>query len=318
MTEAPDLTDLLRDSPTNWGKWGEDDEVGALNYLGPEQVLAAAQLVSSGKIFTLQRLIGDPKGDPVWPGRSPAERTQVFDESDWDEGGKGPAFPGGLHYADDKIEAFLQGSTQYDALGHVWYDGKIWNGYDARTTIGGLDKASVSSIAERGVVGRGVLLDMARFLGKDYLSAKETFTHEDLEACAKAQGVTIEKRDILIIRTNHLQLFFDKGDAFYEDFCECGLVYSPELVEWFKDKEIPNLVTDTIANEVTTDPNTGVALTLHNALMRNLGIAFTEICDLEKLAEDCAADKRYAFLYVAAPLKISQATGSPVNPVVIK
>ncbi|MGZ6807537.1 MAG: cyclase family protein [Mycobacteriaceae bacterium] len=318
MTEAPDLTDLLRDSPTNWGKWGEDDEVGALNYLGPEQVLAAAQLVSSGKIFTLQRLIGDPKGDPVWPGRSPAERTQVFDESDWDEGGKGPAFPGGLHYADDKIVAFLQGSTQYDALGHVWYDGKIWNGYDARTTIGGLDKASVSSIAERGVVGRGVLLDMARFLGKDYLSAKETFTHEDLEACAKAQGVTIEKRDILIIRTNHLQLFFDKGDAFYEDFCECGLVYSPELVEWFKDKEIPNLVTDTIANEVTTDPNTGVALTLHNALMRNLGIAFTEICDLEKLAEDCAADKRYAFLYVAAPLKISQATGSPVNPVVIK
>jgi kynurenine formamidase len=318
MTEAPDLTDLLRDSPTNWGKWGEDDEVGALNYLGPEQVLAAVQLVSSGKIFTLQRLIGDPKGDPVWPGRSPAERTQVFDESDWDEGGKGPAFPGGLHYADDKIVAFLQGSTQYDALGHVWYDGKIWNGYDARTTIGGLDKASVSSIAERGVVGRGVLLDMARFLGKDYLSAKETFTHEDLEACAKAQGVTIEKRDILIIRTNHLQLFFEKGDAFYEDFCECGLVYSPELVEWFKDKEIPNLVTDTIANEVTTDPNTGVALTLHNALMRNLGIAFTEICDLEKLAEDCAADKRYAFLYVAAPLKISQATGSPVNPVVIK
>jgi len=96
------------------------------------------------------------------------------------------------------------------------------------------------------------------------------------------------------------------------------LVYSPELVEWFKDKEIPNLVTDTIANEVTTDPNTGVALTLHNALMRNLGVAFTEICDLEKLAEDCAADKRYTFLYVAAPLKITQATGSPVNPVVIK
>src|ERR1035437_8105075 len=244
MTEAPDRTDLLRDSPTNWGKWGEDDEVGALNYLGPEQVLAAVQLVSSGKIFTLQRLIGDPKGDPVWPGRSPAERTQVFDESDWDEGGKGPAFPGGLHYADDKIVAFLQGSTQYDALGHVWYDGKIWNGYDARTTIGGLDKARVSSIAERGVVGRGVLLDMARFLGKDYLSAKETFTHEDLEACAEGQGVTHGKRGLLDIRTNHLQLFFEKGDAFYEDFCECGLVYSPELVEWFKDKEIPNLVTD--------------------------------------------------------------------------
>src|SRR3954447_15507231 len=121
-TNVPALTELLKDAPTNWGKWGDDDEVGALNYLGPEQVLAAVRLVRSGKVFTLQRLIGDPKGDPVWPGRTPAERTQILDESDWDEGGKGPAYPGGLHYADDKINAFLQGSTQYDALGHLWYD----------------------------------------------------------------------------------------------------------------------------------------------------------------------------------------------------
>ena len=322
MTEpqptAPYLGDLLKDSPSNWGKWGPDDEVGALNYLGPEQVLAAARLVTSGKTFTLQRLIGDPKGDPVWPGRTPAERTQILDESNWDEGGTGPAYPGGLHYADDKINAFLQGSTQYDALGHVWFDGKIWNGYDARTTIGGLDKASVEPIAQRGVVGRAVLLDMARFLGKDNLAAAETFTHEDLQACAKEQGITIEKRDILIIRTNFLKLFFELGDKFYEGFCEPGLVYSPELVQWFADMEIPNLVTDTIANEVTMDPNNGVALVLHNALMRNLGITLTEIADLELLAEDCAADKQYAFLYVAAPLKVAKGSGSPVNPVVIK
>ena len=109
---VPDLQDLLKDSPSNWGKWGDDDEVGSLNYLGPEQVLAAVRLVKSGKLFTLQRLIGDPKGDPVWPGRTPAERTQVFDESSWD-GDDAPQFPGGLHYADDKINAFLQGSTQY-------------------------------------------------------------------------------------------------------------------------------------------------------------------------------------------------------------
>jgi len=170
---APYLGDLLKDSPSNWGKWGADDEVGSLNYLGPEQVLAAARLVSSGKIFTLQRLIGDPKGDPVWPGRTPAERTQILDESSWD-GADAPAFPGGLHYADDKISAFLQGSTQYDALGHVWYDGQLWNGYDARTTVGGLDKASVEPIAQRGVVGRGLLVDMARHRGKENLDAAET------------------------------------------------------------------------------------------------------------------------------------------------
>ena len=102
----------------------------------------------------------------------------------------------------------------------------------------------------------------------------------------KTQGVTIEKRDILVIRTNFLKLFFDQGEAFYEGFCEPGLIYSPELVQWFQDMEIPNLVTDTIANEVTTDPENGVALVLHNALMRNLGVVFTEICDLEKLAAE--------------------------------
>ncbi|OPX12071.1 cyclase family protein [Gordonia sp. i37] len=316
--EAPALTELLDNAPTNWGKWGPDDEVGSLNYLTAEQVIAGASLIKKGTLFTLQRLIGDPKGDPVWPGRSPATREMILDESHWDDGGDGPAFPGGLHYADDKINAFLQGSTQYDALGHVWYGGKIWNGFDARTTIGGLDKASVEPIAERGVAGRAVLLDMARHRGVDHLGPRETYDHTDLEKCAQAQGIEIKPRDILIIRTNHLELFFQQGDKFYDDFCEPGLVYSPELVEWFQAKEIPNLVTDTIANEITTDPNNGVALVLHNALMRNLGIAFTEICDLEKLAADCADDGVYEFFYVAAPLKIHNATGSPVNPVVIK
>ncbi len=317
VSTAPYLGDLLQDAPTNWGKWGADDEIGALNYLGPEQALAATRSVRSGKVFTLQRLIGDPKGDPVWPGRTPAERTQILDESSWD-GEQAPAFPGGLHYADDKINAFLQGSTQYDALGHVWYDGKLYNGFDARTTVGGLEKASVEPVAQRGVVGRGVLLDMARYRGKDNLDAAETFTHEDLMACAEQQGITINKRDVLLIRTNFLKLFFDLGDAFYADFCEPGLVYSPELVQWFQDMEIPNLVTDTIANEITTDPSTGVALTLHNALMRNLGVLFTEICDLELLAQDCAADGQWDFMYTAAPLKVAKASGSPVNPVAIK
>lgn len=317
MTQVPTMEELLKNAPTNWGRWGDDDEVGALNYLTAEEVFRGIQHVRSGTVFTLQRLIGDPKGDPVWPGRAPATRTMILDESSWD-GDDAPQFPGGLHYADDKIDAFLQGSTQYDALGHVWYGGQIWNGYDARTTVGGLDKASVEPIAERGVVGRGILLDMARFRGKDNLDKAETFTHEDLMKCAEAQGTKIEKHDILVVRTNFLKLFFDQGEAFYEGFCEPGLVYSPELVGWFQEMEIPNLVTDTIANEVTTDPNNGVSLPLHCALMWNLGVTLTEICDLEKLAASCAEDGQYTFLYAAAPLKVNQASGSPVNPLAIK
>ncbi len=317
MTEVPTMDELLKDAPTNWGKWGPDDEIGALNYLTAEEVLRGVRHIRQGSVFTLQRLIGDPKGDPVWPGRKPAVRTMILDEASWDAD-DAPQFPGGLHYADDKIDAFLQGSTQYDALGHVWYGGQIWNGYDARTTVGGLDKASVAPIAERGVAGRGILLDMARYRGKDNLDKAETFTHEDLMACAKAQGTEIEKHDILIIRTNFLKLFFEQGDAFYEGFCEPGLTYSPELVSWFQEMEIPNLVTDTIANEVTMDPSNGTALPLHCALMRNLGVTLTEICDLEKLAADCAEDGQYTFLYAAAPLKVNQASGSPVNPLAIK
>lgn len=314
---VPDLSEILADSPTNWGRWGPDDEVGSLNHLTAAQVLAGAAQIRRGAVFTLQRLIGDPHGDPVWPGRSPATREMTLDESHWDDG-KGPAFPGGMHCADDKLTASLQGSTQYDALGHVWYDGQIWNGFDSRTTIGGLSRASVAPIAERGVVGRAVLLDIARHRGKAYLEPYETFDHEDLIACAEYQGTEIQPRDIVVIRTNHLQLFFENAVEFYSDFCESGLVYSRELVSWFQEMEIPNLVTDTIANEVTVDPNNGAALVLHNALMRNLGVAFTEICDLEKLAADCADDGVYTFFYVAAPLKINEATGSPVNPVAIK
>src|SRR5699024_7400540 len=198
---------------------------------------------------------------------------------------------GGLHYADDVARIFLQGSSQYDALGHVWYDGKIYNGYDAETTVGGLSKASVLPIAEKGVVGRGVLIDMARHRGKRYLDKGETFDHDDLRAAAEEQGVSIEQHDVLLIRTGFIGYWYETTpEEFYDNFLEPGLTYSRELVEWFRDKEIPNLVTDTIANEVTKEPETGVMLPLHCALMRNLGVLLSEVIWLDDLAEACARD----------------------------
>ncbi|HKA04840.1 MAG TPA: cyclase family protein [Acidimicrobiales bacterium] len=319
-TETKEIScgELFRDSPKNWGKWGPDDEVGSLNYLTPEVILEGAKSIRQGKVFTLQVKMANPAGDPVWPGRTGAVRTMVIDEGQY-IAGKGPHFAGGAHYADDYLTCFLQGSTQYDALGHVWYDGQIWNGYDAKTTIGGLEKASVLAIAERGVVGRGILLDMARHRGKEVLDVGETFTHQDLLACAAAQGVEIRKRDIVLIRTGWIAKFYKVSrEEFYGNFVEPGLTHSPELVQWFQDMEIPNLVTDTIANEVTVDPVSGVVLPLHNALMRNLGVTLTEIAWLDDLAADCAADGQWDFLYAAAPLKVVNATGAPVNPIAIK
>lgn len=154
---TPPMRELLGDdAPSNWGKWGPDDELGCLNYLDAGEVLRGVRHVRSGKVFTLQIHMGrtESPGDPLWPGREGIKRQNVMDEATWDSA-DAPQFPGGLHYADDTALIFLQGSTQYDALGHVWYDGKLWNGYDARSTVEAMDRASVLPIAEKGVVGRG-------------------------------------------------------------------------------------------------------------------------------------------------------------------
>jgi len=319
--KVPSLGELLDGYPKNWGRWGDDDEVGALNYLGAENVLQAVKLIRTGKVFTLQVPMADPAGDPIWPGgRSKPLRVNVIDKGHF-LSGKMAGAPGGIEGCDDVIQCYLQGSTQYDALGHAWYGDQIYNGYDARTTIGGMTKASIMPIAEKGIVGRAVLIDIARARGKQSLERGETFTHEDLLAAAKAQGVTIRKRDILVIHTGWIDLYFRDQQAFYgsgKGWLEPGLTLSRALVDWFHEMEIPNIVTDTMANEVTVDPVSGAVLPLHVALMSYLGIAFTEIASLEALATDCAEDGRYEFFYAAAPLKVVQAAGSPVNPIVIK
>lgn len=316
--EVPSLGELLQDAPSNWGRWGSDDEIGALNFLTAECVRDAAALVRQGKTFTLQVAMGRPDGDPMWPGRTPIERHNILDKGHF-LAGKGKIVPGGIETAEDSMTFLLHGSTQHDALGHVWFDDQMWNGYDALSTIGGLSKASILPIAERGVVGRGVLIDIARFREKESLDPGETFNHKDLLRCAEEQGVEIQPRSILLIRTGWLGRFYERGpEEFYDDFNEPGLTYSPELLEWIDKMEIPNVVTDTLGNEVTVDPVSAVVLPLHAALIRNLGVSLTEVAWLDDLASDCADDRQYEFLYVAAPLKIVEGTGAPVNPMVLK
>jgi hypothetical protein len=209
---------LLAGSPSNWGRWGPHDQVGSLNFLTNVEVLRGVRAVKQGKVFTCGEQIGQPAGDPIWPGRAPTSRVNVRDKSYYDAGRVKP-FPGGVEYADDQMTMFLQGSTQYDALGHVWYDDKIWNGYPASATIGGMAQASVLPISERGVVGRGVLLDMAAYKGKFALDKGDLLGLEDLLAAAKKQGVTLEKHDILCLRIGFLQLRLKQSkEQFYKDF----------------------------------------------------------------------------------------------------
>lgn len=319
MTEHRNIGERLQGSPRNWHRWGEQDEIGCLNLLTSEQVLTGVRHVRSGKVFTLAIPIGSAGGDPVWPGRAAPEKHMTVDKSDFATG-RQPHYPGDSEYADDWIGMYLQGSTQIDALGHMWFGEEIYNGYPAASTIGGLRKCSVERIAEHGIVGRGVLLDIARYRGKRSLGPGEAITVEDLEGAAGAQGVQVRKGDILLLRTGWIGVFYERGpEAFYvKPFSEPGLAYSEELVRWFHEHDVVSLVTDTIANEITQDPETGWVATLHIALMVNLGIVFSEIVQLDQLADDCAQDGQWDFLYAAAPLRVVEGAGAPVNPIVIK
>ena len=312
------FSEMLRDAPKNWGRWGDSDQVGALNFLNGAEVVRATREVERGDVFTLGAPIGGPEGEPVWPGRAEAQRYNTRDRASYSCGRVEP-FPGGLEYADDMVVMFLQGTTHFDALGHVWYDDQMYNGYSADETVDHVSQASVLPIASKGVVGRGVLIDMARHKGKERLERGEAFTLEDVKEAAAAQGTTIEPHDILIIRTGWLGTFYADRNAFYtEPFLEPGLLYEPEVPEWFHEMEITAFGTDTVGNELTQQPKSGVISALHASLMRNLGVTFMEILWLEDLADDCARDNRWSFMFIATPLKIVGGTGAPVNPAAIK
>jgi kynurenine formamidase len=316
-TDNGALARLLAGSPSNWGRWGADDELGALNYLGPDELKAGMAAVRRHRSFTLGVPIASPAGDPVFPGRWAARHYMVADKAGFAAGHWHP-LPGGLEFADDYVSGFAQAGTHCDALGHMWFDDTLWNGFPAHSTDGGMTRASIEPIARRGVVGRAVLLDLARFRGKPRLGRAETFDHRDLLACARAQGVDIALRSILLIRTGWVGALLSGEERVSEGYWEPGLTFSPELVRWFDEMQIPCLATDTLANETTYEPGTGIMLVLHAALMRNLGIVFTEMTWLDDLAADCAADGHYKGLYCASPIRVTHGTGGAVNPVFIK
>lgn len=320
MSNKVNTTELLKDAPKNWQRWGPNDEIGCLNFLTSAEVLRGVQAVKQGKVFMLGIPVARPQGDPTHPLRQQPIHTLTHDEGFYISGRSKP-FPGGLKYSDDVVTMFPQSTTQYDALGHAWYGDKLYNGYDSKTTIGGLQKCSIQPIAEHGVIGRAVLIDAARYKGKKHLDRGEGVTLDDLLGAARQQGVTIEKHDILVLHTGWLNRYYEEGpNAFFPDgqFDEPGLEYSKELVEWFHDMEIPSISADNVGCEQALHKETGALGLLHCMLLCNLGVIFNEIVWLKDLAEDCAADKQYTFLFAGAPLKLVYGCGSSVNPIAIK
>lgn len=321
MADTTAIEKLQADMPNNWGKWGKDDQIGALNYLDDKQAMRGVQAVKSGETFTLQLPMIHGIG-PVFPGRLPAQHFMMQDESMY-QTGKLDKLAGGVKYSDDAVFMYLQGTTHMDALGHAWYGDKVYGGVSADSTVHGHDHIDVSALADHGIVGRGVLLDVGLAKGGESgrLAPSSCVTLQDLKDTAKAQGVEIEKRDILLIRTGSVGRFYtDTPDAEWTATTEPGLCYSKELVKWVDNMEIPVIAADNLAVELVPQniEGTDYVIPLHGALIRDLGVVLSELYWLDDLAADSAEDGQYTFMFTAAPLKMERGSGSPINPIVIK
>ena len=167
------------------------------------------------------------------------------------------------------------------------------------------------------VVGRGVLLDVPRSRGVAWLEPGTPIHVADLEACERAQGVSVGRGDIVLVRTGQMAQCRDAGGwGSYAGGDAPGLAL--DTAPWIHERELAAVATDTWGLEVLPNETPDVFQPLHIVLIVSMGLLVGEIFDLEDLANDCAADGRYEFLFSAVPLPITGGVGSPVNPVAIK
>ncbi len=224
---------------------------------------------------------------------------------------------GGLRYADDMVSLPLQCGTQWDALGHIFYDDKMWNGYDARLVDSdGAQKNGIENVKDR-MVGRGVLLDIARREGVEFLEDGTAITNDDLDAAARAQNVEVRRGDFVLVRTGQIGQRMRAGAwGGYAGGDAPGLAF--ETARWVHAKEIAAICCDTWGCEVRPNETTEASQPWHWVVIPMIGISMGEIFDMEELAADCADDGVYEFFFVAPPLPVTKAVGSPLNPIAIK
>ena len=225
--------------------------------------------------------------------------------------------PGKLRYADDMVSMPLQCGTQWDALGHIFYGDKMWNGYDARLVDSrGARKNAIHKTRDR-MIGRGVLLDIPRFHGGDYLEDGYGIDSVELDACALAQGVEVRRGDFVIVRTGQMEHCLAQHDwGAYAAGDAPGLRF--ETCEWIHKKEIAAICFDTWGCEVRPNESTEANQPWHWIVIPMIGITMGEIFYLKDLAGDCNKDRVYEFLFCGPPLPITGAVGSPINPMAVK
>jgi kynurenine formamidase len=299
----------------NWGKWGPEDEIGTLNYITADVIRRSAQTVRRGVTFSLA-IPFDSTGPQInQPRRFNPIHRMILTGPDFTSGAI--TRPGGVGFADDMVIMPLQCATQWDALSHCFLDDRLYNGYDANLVSSeGAKKNGIQKMA-RFIVARGVLLDVPRVKGIDWLEPGYAITVDDLEAALAAHGVAVGRGDALLVRTGQMAMCRSRGGwGDYAGGDAPGLAFS--TADWLHRRELAAIATDTWGMEVRPNEIPNTYQPLHQVLIPNMGMLVGEIFALDELAADCAEDRTYEFLFVAPPLPVTGAVGSPVNPLAIK
>ncbi|MCZ8099367.1 MAG: cyclase family protein [Alsobacter sp.] len=301
---------------SNWGRWGAEDQIGTLNTITPQDVIDAGKLIRRGKVFSLGLSLKEPIQSGLFGGRWNPIHTMLATGTDAANGNQDVPFPY-LRYADDAINMPCQASTQWDALCHIFLGDKMYNGFDARLVDAkGAKKLGIENYRDK-MVGRGVLLDVARWKGVDSLDDGYPISNEDLDGCAKAQGVEVRRGDFVLVRTGHQERCLAKGDwSGYAGGDAPGVAF--ETCYWAREKDIAGLCTDTWGCEVRPNETNEANQPWHWVVIPAMGLAMGEIFYLKELAFDCASDGVYEFFFCAPPLHLPGGAGSPANPQAIK
>jgi kynurenine formamidase len=296
--------DQLFASVSNWGRWGPDDQRGTLNFITPERVTAATAMVRRGRSVSLSNLLSkqadvdNPKPMLHYMSRL---ALGVAGEPKMNEDFVGLDYHGKL-------------VTHVDALCHVTYRGRLYNdvvGLDTVTSGGGKFGA-VTCFAE-GIVGRGVLLDMPRHFGTEWLEPGTGLLPHQLEAAATSQGLTVGEADILLVRTGHAVRRAKLG-PWNPDEISAGL--DLRCFPWLHARAVAVLGSD-----ADTDARPSAVIDVHTPAhvlaVTAMGMPLLDNMNLDTLAATCAEEGRWEFLFVAVPLRLPGGTGSPINPLAI-
>lgn len=322
MTD-PDINTVreLCERHTNWGRWGVDDQRGTLNHVGPADLVEAAKLVRGGRSISLALPFDEDGPQKGGFNRFNPIRLMTRDGADAIAGTSIRDFYGGtdryFRGADDLVIMPLQCGTQWDALSHVIFENKIYNGYSAdQVSSRGALKNDVRNAAD-GMVGRGVLLDIPRSQGVSWLEPGSAIGAEELERASEYAGVTVGRGDFVFVRTGAIARVRDAGEwGDYAGGPSAGLGLAS--VDWIAEREIAAVATDTWGMEVLPNETPDVFQPLHIVFIAHMGLWVGEIYDLEALAADCASDHVYEFLFCGPPLPFTRAVGAPLNPMAIK